>query len=180
MYKNKYLKYKQKYIELQKYQTGGLIRGEITRLYKNNINLFIENREQNLALLLHSYNIPYSKRLDKVYGMWYGIDYSRLINNDDNSMHKYFKENYLLPNISIYTDEKPDMTKIPFLCYPYEMNYNGVDPLKLSSIEFYIKMAKMCGVNPNQSKIKIIEDIREKIPYLIDNRHLLKIDEFKK
>lgn len=105
---------------------------------------------------------------------------SSVINNDDNSMHKYFKENYLLPNISIYTDEKPDMTKIPFLCYPYEMNYNGVDPLKLSSIEFYIKMAKMCGVNTNQSKIKIIEDIREKIPYLIDNRHLLKIDEFKK
>ena len=84
------------------------------------------------------------------------------------------------PEYQIFNDEEPDITKIPFLCYPYEMNYNGVDPLKLSSIEFYIKMAKMCDVNINQSKIKIIEDIREKIPFLIDNRHLLKIDEFKK
>jgi hypothetical protein len=40
-------------------------------------------------------------------------------------------------------------------------------------------MGKMCGVNTNQSKIKIIEDIRDKIPYLMNNRHLLKIDEFK-
>jgi hypothetical protein len=103
---------------------------------------------------------------------------SSVINND--SSNKYFKENYLLPNFYIYTDESPDMTKIPFLCYPYEMNYSGVDPLKLSSIEFYIRMGKMCGVNTNQSKIKIIEDIREKIAFLINNRHLLKIDEFKK
>jgi hypothetical protein len=102
---------------------------------------------------------------------------SSVINND--SSNKYFKENYLLPDFSIYTDESPDMTKIPFLCYPYEMNYNGVNPLRLSSLEFYIKMGKMCGVNTNQSKIKIIEDIRDKIPYLMNNRHLLKIDEFK-
>jgi hypothetical protein len=59
------------------------------------------------------------------------------------------------------------------------MNYNGVDPLKLSSIEFYIKMGKMCDINTNQSIMKIIEDIREKIPFFIANRHLLKIDEFK-
>ena len=72
------------------------------------------------------------------------------------------------------------MTKIPFYCYPYEMNYNGINPLKLSSKKFYNKMAKMCNVNIHQSKIKIIEEIRTKIPFLIDNRHLLKIDEFKR
>ena len=60
------------------------------------------------------------------------------------------------------------------------MNYNGINPLKLSSKKFYNKMAKMCNVNIHQSKIKIIEEIRTKIPFLIDNRHLLKIDEFKR
>jgi hypothetical protein len=108
-------------------------------------------------------------------------------NNDENSPHKYFKENDLLPKFPIYNEEEPDMTKIPFLCYPYEMNYNGVNPLKLSSKKFYNKMAKMCNVNGNvngnvninKSKIKIIEEIRTKIPLLIDNRRLLKIEEFK-
>ena len=105
---------------------------------------------------------------------------SLVSNNDENSPHKYFKENDLLPKFPIYNEEEPDMTKIPFLCYPYEMNYTGIDPFKLSSKKFYNKMAKMCNVNANQSKIKIIEEIRKKIPLLIDNRHLLKIDEFKK
>ena len=85
-----------------------------------------------------------------------------------------------LPRYPIFNDEEPDMTKIPFLCYPYEMNYTGIDPFKLSSKKFYNKMAKMCNVNANQSKIKIIEEIRQKIPFLINNRHLLKIDAFKK
>ena len=90
-----------------------------------------------------------------------------------------FTSTISLPTYPIFNEEEPDMTKIPFLCYPYEMNYTGIDPFKLSSKKFYNKMAKMCNVNANQSKIKIIEEIRKKIPLLIDNRHLLKIEEFK-
>ena len=104
-------------------------------------------------------------------------------NNNDNANDNdnySLQSNVGLPEYPIFNDEEPDMTKIPFYCYPYEMNYNGINPLKLSSKKFYNKMAKMCNVNIHQSKIKIIEEIRTKIPFLIDNRHLLKIDEFKR
>jgi hypothetical protein len=103
----------------------------------------------------------------------YKNSYTILSNNET------LTANYLLPNFPIFNDEEPDMTKIPFLCYPYEMNYTGIDPFKISSKKFYNKMAKMCNVNANQSNMKIIEEIRKKIPFLINNRHLLKIDEFK-
>ena len=39
-------------------------------------------------------------------------------------------------------------------------------------------MGKMCGVNTNQTREKIIEEIRKKIPKLYVNRHLLKLNEF--
>ena len=108
---------------------------------------------------------------------------SLVSNNDENSPHKYFKENDLLPKFPIYNEEEPDMTKIPFLCYPYEMNCTGYMKLPLSSKEFYIKMAKMSNIkfddNDNDNiREKIIEKIREKIPELYINRHLIKLDEF--
>ena len=37
----------------------------------------------------------------------------------------YKFNNILLPQYAIFNDEEPDMTKIPFYCYPYEMNYTG-------------------------------------------------------
>ena len=85
----KYIKYKNKYLQKLAQnrsndiiQKGGLIRQEILGLYENDVCLFIENKENNLALLLQSYNKPYSP---VTIGMWYSIDYSRLINkNDDN------------------------------------------------------------------------------------------------
>jgi hypothetical protein len=89
LFYKKYIKYKNKYLQkLAKnrsnniIQKGGLIRWEILGLYKNNVSSFIENKEENLALLLQSYNKPYTAN---TIGMWYSIDYSRLINkNDDN------------------------------------------------------------------------------------------------
>jgi DNA replication protein DnaC len=84
----KYLKYKKKYLQKltqnnnNLIQKGGLNRLEILRLYKNNVSSFIENKEENLALLLQSYNKPYSPVTT---GMWYAEDYSRLINRDDDT-----------------------------------------------------------------------------------------------
>jgi hypothetical protein len=85
-YKNKYLKYKQKYLYLKNnILKGGELRYEILMKYRNNIDLFTENKEENLALLLHSYNIPYSSRKTKEIGMWYKYDYANLVNHDNNS-----------------------------------------------------------------------------------------------
>lgn len=85
----KYIKYKKKYLQKLAQnrsnnfiQKGGLIRHEIMSSYVNDLSSFMENKEENLALLLQSYNKPYTQF---TIGMWYAIDYSRLINkNDDN------------------------------------------------------------------------------------------------
>jgi hypothetical protein len=94
----------------------------------------------------------------------------------------FFKSSgIILPQYPLFNDEEPDMTKIPFYCYPYEMNYSGeVNQYPISSKKFYVKMGKMCGVNTNQTKEKIIEAIRKNIPKLYKNRQLLKLNEFKK
>ena len=87
--------------------------------------------------------------------------------------------NNLLPNFPIFNNEKPDISKIPFYCYPYEMNYTGINKLNLSSKEFYIKMAKMCNIETiSETREKIIEIIRENMEELYKNRQLLKLDEF--
>jgi len=77
---NKYLKYKNKYLYL-KNQIGGLTRSGILEIYYKNVNLFKQNYETNLALLLHSYNISYKSRPNL--GMYYAIDYTRLVNDND-------------------------------------------------------------------------------------------------
>ena len=99
------------------------------------------------------------------------------------TINSFIKSTLLLPPYELFNDEEPDMTKIPFYCYPYEMNCTGYMKLPLSSKEFYIKMAKMSNIkfddNDNDNiREKIIEKIREKIPELYINRHLIKLDEF--
>ena len=88
----------------------------------------------------------------------------------------------LLPTYPIFNDELPDLSKIPFYCYPYEENYTGIYPFPSSSKKFYKKMALMCNINIDKNKTvkKIKEEIRNKIPELINNRELLRIEEFKK
>jgi len=87
----------------------------------------------------------------------------------------------LLPSFPIFNDIEPDMTKKPFYCYPYEMNYTGeVNQYPLSSRKFYVKMGKMCNVNTKRkSREKIIEEIRLKIPELFKDRNLLNLNEFR-
>lgn len=71
------------------------------------------------------------------------------------------------------------MTKIPFYCIPLEDNYTGINKFKLSSKNFYKKMAILCNVNINQSRNKIIEDIKNKIIELYNDRKKQNIEKFK-
>ena len=96
-----------------------------------------------------------------------------------NNNYQHLFSKFLLPKYSIFNDIEPDMTKIPFYCYPYEENYTGPYPYEASSKKFYEKMALMCKVNKNQSRKKIKEAIRKKIDLLYNNRELLQIEEFK-
>jgi hypothetical protein len=88
----------------------------------------------------------------------YKNSYTILSNNET------LTSNYLLPNFPIFNDEDPDMTKMPFYCYPYEMNYSGTDPFKISSDKFYIKMDYKVGdkkTKVNNYRIKeIIKSIK--------------------
>jgi DNA replication protein DnaC len=85
-YKNKYLKYKKKYLILKNIvQKGGFSRYVIVETYNEDVSSFKKNIELNLALLLNSYNINYESRNPKEIGMWYGSDYSKLVNKNDDS-----------------------------------------------------------------------------------------------
>ena len=88
--------------------------------------------------------------------------------------------NLLLPKYEIYNDEPPDMTKLPFYSMPLEDNFSGFNKYKLSSKKFYQKMATLANVNSNQSREKIIEDIKLKMVDLYNNRHKQNLKEFKK
>lgn len=95
------------------------------------------------------------------------------------SINNNINKNKLLPNIEIYNDEPADKTKIPFYCVPLEENYTGIGKYKLSSKKFYEKMAILCNINKNQSRKKIIEEIKNKMFELYNNRNKQKIKEFK-
>ena len=96
------------------------------------------------------------------------------------SINNNIPKNKLLPNIEIYNDEPADKTKIPFYCVPLEENYTGIGKYKLSSKKFYEKMAILCNINKNQSKEKIIEEIKNKMIELYNNREKQKLKKFKK
>lgn len=88
--------------------------------------------------------------------------------------------NNLLPKCEIYNNEEPDKTKIPFYCIPFEDNYTGYDKYNLSSYNFYKKMAILCGVDKKKSREKIIEEIKEKMIELYNNRNKQNLLEYKK
>jgi len=101
---------------------------------------------------------------------------------DNNITFKYDiknKSSIMLPNYEIYNYEEADKSKKPFLCYAYEKNYTGIEPLKISSYKFYKKMAKLCNIDDKQSKEKIIEEINKKSKYFYKNRDKQNIKEFK-
>jgi len=87
--------------------------------------------------------------------------------------------NNLLPNVPIQNEVEPDLSKEPFYCYPLEKNYTGMNPLSESSSEFFMKMAKMCGVDNQLPTNEIINQISQKIPDLYMNRNKQQIDMLK-
>ncbi len=93
--------------------------------------------------------------------------------------HKCKLSNIILPHYEIYNNEEPDKTKIPFYCIPFEDNYTGRGKYKMSSEKFYKKMAILCNVNQQQSREKIIEDIKNKMNELYNNREKQKLKEYK-
>jgi hypothetical protein len=69
---------------------------------------------------------------------------------------------------------EPDMSKLPFLCYPFEDIYTGINPLPPSSYGWYIMMSKMADITTDEGA-DIREKIREKAEYLYMNRDKQKI-----
>jgi hypothetical protein len=84
-------------------------------------------------------------------------------------------------NIDSINIPDPDMSKIPFYCIPFENNYNGIKKLKISSKEFYIKMAKMCLIENIEEKTieEIIELIKINMNKFYKNREFLDINQMK-
>ena len=82
------------------------------------------------------------------------------------------KINDILPRKEIENQEQPDMSKIPFLCYPFEDIYTGEPPLPKSSKEWFKTMAKVCKIdtNDNDTEEDIIKKIKDKSKYLYNNR----------
>lgn len=83
------------------------------------------------------------------------------------------KINNFLPKIEIENEEDPDMTKQPFLCYPFEDIYTGSNPLPKSSNKWYEMMSKVCKVNideANNTPEDIIKKIKDKANELYNNR----------
>jgi hypothetical protein len=72
------------------------------------------------------------------------------------------KINNFLPKISIENEEEPDMTKRPFLCYPFEDIYTGSNPLPKSSNKWFEMMSKVCKVDIDETH-NTSEDISEMI-----------------
>ena len=89
----------------------------------------------------------------------------------------------LLPKIPLDSPElQPDISALPFYCYPFESMYTGINPLPPSSNEWYIMMSKIADIKiDNITDIsddigeKIREKIREKAEYLYMNRDKQKI-----
>ena len=84
----------------------------------------------------------------------------------------------LLPKTSLDSPElQPNISYLPFFCYPFEAMYSGINPLPPSSKEWYIMMSKMADITIDDSDS--IDDIREKIrdktEYLYMNRDKQKI-----
>jgi hypothetical protein len=83
------------------------------------------------------------------------------------------KMNDILPRKVIENKEEPDMSKNPFLCYPFEDIYTGDVPLPKSSKEWFKTMAKVCKIdtNDNDTEEDIIKKIKDKSEELYLNRN---------
>lgn len=148
---------------------------KVVKKIANNSDPSTKNRRHMNEVVFHD-NIPMKYLCAVIYNV--NISYYAIPTNKD----LFLGSGLLLPIYPIFNDEPPDMSKIPFYCYPYEENYTGPYPYPASSKKFYKKMALMCNIDVDKNKTvkKIKEEIRAKIPELINNRQLLRIEKFKK
>ena len=88
------------------------------------------------------------------------------------------KINDILPRKEIENDEEPDISKKPFLCYPFEDIFTGEPPLQKSSKKWFKTMAKVCKIdtNENDTENDIVRKIKEKSNELYINRSDQNID----
>lgn len=68
---------------------------------------------------------------------------------------------------------------LPFYAFSNEDIYNGIQIKNKSSEEWFKKLALLANINPNQSSIKIINELRQKMELLNINRHLQQLELFK-
>jgi hypothetical protein len=87
------------------------------------------------------------------------------------------RKNDILPRRTIENEEQPDMSKIPFLCYPFEDIYTGINPLPRSSKEWFYLMANVCNIklDKDDNEDNIIGKIKEKSKELYNHRELQNI-----
>jgi hypothetical protein len=84
----------------------------------------------------------------------------------------------LLPKTSLdFPELLPNISYLPFFCYPFEAMYSGINPLPTSSKEWYIMMSKIADITIDDTANidEIVEKIREKSEYLYMNRDKQKI-----
>ena len=84
------------------------------------------------------------------------------------------KINNFLPKMSIENEEEPDMTKEPFLCYPFEDIYTGSNEMTASSNKWFEMMARVCKVTideANNTPEDISRNIKDTANELYNNRH---------
>jgi hypothetical protein len=82
----------------------------------------------------------------------------------------YIRINDFLPNISIENEEDPDMTKQPFVCYPFEDGYTGTPDIPRSSNKWYEMMATVCNIDDSNTREDLIKKIKDKAEHLYNNR----------
>ena len=96
-------------------------------------------------------------------------------------MTKGIYGNYYLPNKRIKNSHPPDLSLIPFYCFPFEDIYDGVksDDWKSSSKKFYNMMYKMCLKSQKKhipKKKEIIKTLKRNAKKIHKTRKNQKID----
>ena len=89
------------------------------------------------------------------------------------------KRNSFLPKITTENEAEPDMTKLPFFCYPFEDIYTGANPLPRSSNKWYEMITKVCNVDvdiDDENTENIIKKIKDKAVELYNTREDQNID----
>lgn len=101
------------------------------------------------------------------------MKYCCCIKNKDNDLE--------LPRISYVNNEPPDLTKIPFYCFPFNDIYTGCNPQPPDYYKWYSIFAKIANINCDNldninDKNEIIKKIKEKAFTLYNNRNEQKIN----